>query len=78
MLMYVCVCNAVTDCQIREAYCEGACSMRLLRQKLGVAGCCGRCAPCARDVLRECRQESERRAAMAEEQAQPLPVAATA
>lgn len=58
--MYVCVCNAVTDCQIREAYCEGACSMRKLREKLGVAGCCGRCAPCAKDVLVQCRQESER------------------
>lgn len=60
--MYVCICNAVTDCQIREAYCDGACSMRQLRQKLGVAGCCGRCAPCARDVLQQCRQESERQA----------------
>ena len=26
--MYVCICNAVTDCQIRKAYCDGACSMR--------------------------------------------------
>lgn len=58
--MYVCVCNAVTDCQIREAYCEGACSMRKLREKLGVAGCCGRCAPCAKDVLVKCRQEAAR------------------
>ncbi len=58
--MYVCVCNAVTDCQIREAYGEGACSMRELRRRLGVAGCCGRCAPCALDVLMQCRQEAER------------------
>lgn len=76
--MYVCVCNAVTDCQIREAYCEGACSMRLLRQKLGVAGCCGRCAPCARDVLLQCRQESERQDAIAAEAGSVPPVAATA
>ncbi len=60
--MYVCVCNAVTDCQIRDAYCEGVCSMRALRERLGVAGCCGRCAPCARDVLSRCRQEQERTA----------------
>lgn len=58
--MYVCVCNAVTDCQIRDAYCEGACSMRELRKRLGVAGCCGRCAQCARDLLAECRQQQER------------------
>lgn len=57
--MYVCVCNAVTDCQIREAYCNGACSMRQLRSELGVGGCCGRCAKCARGVLRECQQEGE-------------------
>lgn len=63
--MYVCVCNAVTDCQIRDAYCEGACSMRELRKRLGVAGCCGRCAPCARDLLAECREQHERAAALA-------------
>ena len=56
--MYVCICNAVTDCQIREAYCDGACSLRALKDKLGVAGCCGRCAPCARDVLKQCRQQA--------------------
>ena len=61
--MYVCVCNAVTDCQIRDAYCEGACSMRELRKRLGVAGCCGRCAQCARDVLNECHQQKHRQAA---------------
>ena len=55
--MYVCICNAVTDCQIREAYCDGACNLRALREKLGVAGCCGRCAPCAKDVLKQCRQQ---------------------
>ncbi len=60
--MYVCVCNAVTDCQIRDAYCEGVCSMRALRERLGVAGCCGRCAPSARDVLSRCRQDHERTA----------------
>lgn len=51
--MYVCLCKAVTDCQIREAICEGACSMRELRQCLGVASQCGRCARHAREVLEE-------------------------
>lgn len=50
--MYVCVCQAVTDSQIREAVCEGACSMRDLRQRLGVASECGRCSQCALDILR--------------------------
>jgi bacterioferritin-associated ferredoxin len=50
--MYVCVCRAVTDSQIRDAMCEGACSMRELRQRLGVASECGRCSQCALSILR--------------------------
>ncbi|MDR2188673.1 MAG: (2Fe-2S)-binding protein [Azonexus sp.] len=50
--MYVCVCQAVTDSQIREAMCEGVCSMRELRQRLGVASECGRCSRCALSILR--------------------------
>lgn len=51
--MYVCLCNAVTDGQIRQAVEEGVTSMRLLRQELGVAACCGRCAQHAKDLLQE-------------------------
>lgn len=50
--MYVCVCRAVTDSQIRDAICDGACSMRELRQRLGVASECGRCSQCALGILR--------------------------
>ena len=50
--MYVCVCRAVTDSQIREAIYDGACSMRELRQRLGVASECGRCSQCALGILR--------------------------
>jgi bacterioferritin-associated ferredoxin len=51
--MYVCLCNAVTDRQIRAAVVEGATSMRHLKRELGVASCCGQCAPCARGVLKD-------------------------
>ncbi|NNC24328.1 bacterioferritin [Salinisphaera sp. USBA-960] len=61
--MYVCICNAVTERQISQAYCEGACSLRALRERLGVAGCCGRCASCARDVLGRCKAEQAAEAA---------------
>ncbi|MBL8507408.1 MAG: (2Fe-2S)-binding protein, partial [Chitinimonas sp.] len=37
--MYVCICNAVTDKQIRRAINDGCGSMRELRMELGVAGC---------------------------------------
>ena len=51
--MYVCVCQAVTDRQIREAAESGARSLRDLRRDLGVTRDCGRCASCAHQCLRE-------------------------
>jgi len=55
--MYVCICRAVTDTQIRSCVNEGACTMRDLRNELGVATQCGRCALTARDVLNEALAE---------------------
>jgi bacterioferritin-associated ferredoxin len=49
--MYVCVCNAVTDRDIGSAVADGCCTLRELREQLGVGNCCGRCTGCARDVL---------------------------
>lgn len=51
--MYVCICNKVTDEQIRVACEQGACSIDCLKQRLQVATCCGRCQDCAKQVLRE-------------------------
>lgn len=51
--MYVCICNAVTEHQIREARDNGAQSLDDLSQQLRVATCCGRCADCAQDILGE-------------------------
>jgi bacterioferritin-associated ferredoxin len=50
--MYICVCNAVTEREIRSAVDLGVTSMRQLKRDLGVAANCGKCARCARDVLR--------------------------
>ena len=69
--MYVCICNSVTDGQIKQAVEEGASSMRDLRKSLKVATCCGRCATCARQVLNEARAEAK-----ALKQAQDFPIAA--
>ena len=49
--MYVCVCNKVTDKQIRSAMENGARSMDCLKDRLKVASCCGRCQDCAQRVL---------------------------
>lgn len=50
--MYVCICRAVTDSQIRQAANNGACSVKDLQRDLGVAVECGRCASSAKDCLR--------------------------
>lgn len=49
--MYVCICRAVTDRQIREAALGGALTLQDLQRELGIAQDCGRCAPCARNCL---------------------------
>ncbi|MCV6637315.1 (2Fe-2S)-binding protein, partial [Candidatus Albibeggiatoa sp. nov. NOAA] len=41
--MYICICQGVTDKQIHNAVCNGACSMRELRECLGVVKQCGKC-----------------------------------
>lgn len=58
--MYVCVCQAVTDRQIREAAAGGARTLKDLRRDLGVTRDCGRCACCARECLAEA-QAGERK-----------------
>lgn len=59
--MYVCICKAVTDSQVREAVDRGCCTMRDLRNELGVATQCGRCAVSCREVLDEALCEDARR-----------------
>lgn len=56
--MYVCVCAAVTERQIHQAVREGASTLKDLRRDLGVTAECGRCAGCARQCLREARNDS--------------------
>lgn len=51
--MYVCICAAVTERQIRACAQDGATSMQDLREKLCVAGNCGKCARHAKTILRE-------------------------
>jgi bacterioferritin-associated ferredoxin len=51
--MYICLCNAITERQVRECADSGACSVDDLASRLGVGSGCGRCLECAVDLLRE-------------------------
>ena len=53
--MDVCLCNGITDGQIREAAESGCDSLRDLRRELGVGSQCAKCARHARQVLRDTR-----------------------
>lgn len=54
--MYVCLCNAVTEGQVRKCAQDGACSLDDLAATLGLGAGCGRCRDCAAQVLAEVQQ----------------------
>ncbi len=51
--MYVCLCNAITEQEIRQAAAAGATEMQALKDGLGVATCCGTCESCASEILQD-------------------------
>ena len=54
--MYVCICNAITDKQIRKAAASGVKDFRGLQRELGVAAGCGSCKEMASEILSESRR----------------------
>lgn len=54
--MYICLCKAVTDNQIREAVAKGATRFGQVRQELGLASQCGKCGILAREVFDQSMQ----------------------
>ncbi len=51
--MIVCVCNNISDREIRQAVEMGLSSMADLYKELGVGTCCGKCVSYAREVMHE-------------------------
>jgi bacterioferritin-associated ferredoxin len=51
--MIVCVCNNISDREIRQAIELGLSSMAELHRELGVGTCCGKCVSYARQVLND-------------------------
>ena len=57
--MYICLCNAITDAQIRRAAKSGARDIHSLQKELGVAAGCGSCEEHAVSILRESQQAQD-------------------
>lgn len=51
--MYVCVCKAVTDRQIKNAINDGVCTRKQLFQCFGVGGDCGKCSKHVKELLNQ-------------------------
>ncbi|MDX1519529.1 MAG: (2Fe-2S)-binding protein [Gammaproteobacteria bacterium] len=49
--MFVCVCNAITESDIRKAASNGVDSLEALTSELNVGGCCGCCCETAAECL---------------------------
>lgn len=72
--MYVCVCKAVSDRQIRRAVREdGVVSLRELTRELALGTCCGKCVPQAREILSETLSSVHGDAAGAAIERTPMP-----
>jgi bacterioferritin-associated ferredoxin len=56
--VYICLCNSITDSDIRHAAeHDGVRSMQQLKQHTGCSMSCGRCEATAREVLAEVLHE---------------------
>ncbi|MBT9098523.1 (2Fe-2S)-binding protein [Methylovulum psychrotolerans] len=51
--MYVCVCKAVTDKQIKTAIDNGVCTRRQLFECFGVGSDCGKCNKHVKELLNQ-------------------------
>ena len=58
--MYICLCNAITERQIRACAEDGMCTLGDLERCLGVGTGCGRCKHAAKEVLNQTRSGSRR------------------
>jgi len=49
--MLVCICNRISDRDIRSSIHEGASGFREVKAELGIGSCCGQCVPFAKGVV---------------------------
>jgi len=58
--MYICVCNAVTDADIRKAVDHGVRHMKQLSQATGCGTTCGCCRKLAIETLQQALSENRK------------------
>ena len=51
--MYVCLCNGLTDRDVRNSAEGGGCSVAMVYRSHGCEPQCGKCVPLIRQMLRE-------------------------
>ena len=51
--MYVCVCNGVSDKDLKNSYDKGATSVSELQMSTGCGTCCGTCLQMVDDLVKE-------------------------
>ena len=51
--MYVCMCKAIKDSEIKDAVENGHSSLEALAEKLGVGTCCGGCREYAQMLINQ-------------------------
>ena len=51
--MYVCLCNALTDRDLRPHTAAGTCSVSMVYRACGCQPQCGKCVPFVRQMLRQ-------------------------
>lgn len=51
--MFVCICNAVKDTEIKQAIAQGYDNIELLKEELDVATCCGGCVGVIESMIDE-------------------------
>jgi len=49
--VYLCICNGISEREVRRAIRDGATTMHQLCSELPIANCCGRCAGAAHELL---------------------------
>ena len=57
--MYICLCNAVTDHDIRREVAGGVRTFAELQARTGCSDCCGCCEPEARACLAQAIEQAE-------------------